>query len=67
MNGWIIALIILSSILFPIILLSYRAYYRVHSKNKQSKKVSEDPLDNPDEMKRKEWFRHLVRMFTQKY
>ncbi|MHA1953537.1 MAG: hypothetical protein ACXAAM_02220 [Candidatus Heimdallarchaeaceae archaeon] len=67
MNGWVIFLITMPFFLAIIITIVFRIYYRTHSKEEESKKIPRDPLENPDEIKRKESFRQQLRNFLQKY
>lgn len=67
MNGWVIFLIVLPFFLAVIILIVFRIYYRTHSKEKEKEKIPSDPLENAEEIIRKETFRQMLKNFLERY
>ncbi|MHA1346125.1 MAG: hypothetical protein ACTSVO_14825 [Candidatus Heimdallarchaeaceae archaeon] len=67
MDGWVVFLIVLPIFLAVIILIVFRNYYRTHSKEKEKEKIPSDPLENADEIKRKETFRQMLKNFLERY
>lgn len=67
MDGWVILLIALLFFLAIIVLIVFRIYYRTHSKEKEKEKIPSDPLENAEEIKRKETFRQILKNFLERY
>lgn len=67
MNGWVIFLIGLLLFIATIVLIVFRIYYRTHSKEKEKEKIPSEPLENAEEINRKETFRQILKNFLERY
>ncbi len=67
MNGWVIFLIVLPFFLAVIIFIVFKIYYRTHSKEKEKEIKRSKPIENANDIIRKETFRERLRNFLQKY
>ena len=67
MHGWVVALIVVFCVIAVVILVVFRIYYQTHSKEKEKEIKRNKPIENANEIKRRETFRQMLKNFLQKY
>lgn len=67
MSVWRIILTVLLLLLVVILVVVFRFYHGTHSKDEEKKKIPSNPLEDTDEIIKKESFRQQLKTFLQKY